>query len=104
MAVLTYSLIKKLPSEEMYALAQQMRRAAISIPSNIAEGQARRTTKEFLQFLGVARASRAELETQLLLCSRVGYLASTGTSAALQLAMEVGKLLNALIAKLSTAH
>jgi len=60
-----YKLVKKLPKEELYALSDQMRRAVISIPSNIAEGQDRNTKKEFIQFLHVSRGSKAELETQL---------------------------------------
>ena len=64
-----YPLIRKLPREETYALADQMRRAVVSIPSNIAEGQSR-GTREFIRFLKVAKGSRAELETQLLLCAR----------------------------------
>ena len=58
-----YKLVKLLPSEEQYALSDQMRRAAVSIPSNIAEGQARNSTKEFIQFLYIAKGSNAELLT-----------------------------------------
>ena len=71
-------------------MSDQMRRAAVSIPSNIAEGQARNSTKEFLQFLAVARI-KAELETQLLLCIRVGYLADMDISEAMELLQEIGK-------------
>ena len=99
-----YSLVKKLPKEEMFALSDQMRRAAVSIPSNIAEGQARNSTKEFLQFLAIARGSTAELETQLLLCVQVGYLAPTDISALMDKLQEVSKMLNALTKTLSTAH
>src|SRR5574344_2191810 len=91
-----YLVVKKLPKEELYALSDQMRRAAISIPSNIAEGQARNSTKEFLQFLAIATGSKAELETQLLLCVKVGYLADTDISEAMQMLQEVSKMLNAL--------
>ena len=59
-----YNLVKELPKEEQYALSDQMRRAAVSIPSNIAEGQSRNSTKEFIQFLSVAKGSNAELQTQ----------------------------------------
>lgn len=59
-----YNLVKELPKEEQYALSDQMIRAAVSIPSNIAEGQSRNSTKEFIQFLSVAKGSNAELQTQ----------------------------------------
>ena len=67
LAVQVYSLVKTLPNEEMYGLSSQMRRAAVSIPSNIAEGHAR-GGKEFIRFLKVANGSRSELETQVLIC------------------------------------
>ncbi|MFZ5612758.1 MAG: four helix bundle protein [Bacillota bacterium] len=60
--------------EELYGLTGQMRRAAVSIPSNIAEGAARNNEREFLQFLGIARGSLSELETQLLIAAEVGYI------------------------------
>jgi len=66
-----YELTKKLPATEMYGLSSQMQRCAISIPSNIAEGQQRTGSKEFKQFLGIARGSAAELSTQLLLLNKV---------------------------------
>jgi len=62
-----YRLVKQLPKEETYALSDQMRRAAVSIPSNIAEGANRKTTKEYIQFLYIALGSTAELETQLII-------------------------------------
>ena len=67
-----YRIVKMLPKEELFALSDQMRRAAVSIPSNIAEGQARTSTREFLKFLSIAKGSKAELETQLILCVKVG--------------------------------
>jgi len=70
LAEIVYVLARKLPKEELFALSDQMRRAAISIPSNIAEGHARNSTKEFIQFLSIAKGSTAEIETQLLLCVR----------------------------------
>ncbi len=71
---LVYKASKKTPDEERYLLTSQLRRSAISIPSNIAEGQARQSTAEFLNFLSIARGSRAELETQIFIAKRLGYL------------------------------
>ena len=68
-----YKFTQQLPGEEKYGLVSQMRRSAISIPSNIAEGAARRSSKEFVQFLHIAQASLAELDTQIELCVRLGY-------------------------------
>ncbi|MBI3041388.1 MAG: four helix bundle protein [Betaproteobacteria bacterium] len=71
-----YLLTQKFPREEMFGLVSQMRRAAVSIPSNIAEGAARTGNREFAQFLNVARGSLSELETQLLIASDLGYINS----------------------------
>jgi four helix bundle protein len=71
-----YVVTAAFPNEEMYGLVSQMRRAAISIPSNIAEGAARAGTKEFIHFLGVARGSLSELETQLYISRELGYVTS----------------------------
>ncbi len=100
----TYRIVKLLPKEEMYALSDQMRRAAISIPSNIAEGQARHSTKEFLNFLSIARGSVAELHTQYLICVRLQFLTNDTIKRASALLEEVGKMLNTLIPKLSDSH
>ena len=70
----TYRLIKFLPPDERFALADQMRRAAISIISNIAEGAGRKTKNDFIQFLSIARGSKYELETQILVCVRLNFL------------------------------
>ena len=96
----TYKLVKFLPVEERYALSDQMRRAAVSIPSNIAEGQARNTSKEFIQFLHIAKGSNAELITQLLLCVDFGYLTEEKIQHARQLSYKVAQLLSALIRSL----
>ncbi|MBR0150966.1 MAG: four helix bundle protein [Synergistaceae bacterium] len=95
-ARLIYSLVKKLPKEELYSLSDQMRRAAVSIPSNIAEGQARSSTKDFLHFLSIANGSRTELETQLLLCVEIGYLKEQEISEVWGILQEVGKMLHTL--------
>jgi four helix bundle protein len=97
-----YNLVKKLPKEELFSLSDQMRRASVSIPSNIAEGRDRNTNKEFIHFLTIARGSKAELETQLLICAKVGYLSETEISEALNLSTEVGKMLTSLINTLKT--
>ncbi len=100
----TYRIIKHLPREEMYALSDQMRRAATSIPSNIAEGQVRNSTKEFVMFLSIARGSNAELQTQLLISVRLRYLKEDEIRKALNLSEEVGKMLLTIIQKLTTDH
>ncbi len=69
-----YTLTSKFPKEEVYGLAFQTKRAAVSVPSNIAEGAARASKKEFIQFLHVALGSLAELETQLILATRMGFI------------------------------
>lgn len=93
-----YKLVKLLPSEERYALSDQMRRAAVSIPSNIAEGQARNSTKEFIHFLYIA--SNAELLTQLLLCADFSYVTNEQTAEAILLSKKVNRLLTGLIRSL----
>ena len=97
-----YRLVKILPKEELYSLSDQIRRSAISIPSNIAEGQGRNSVKEFIHFLAIAKGSKAELETQLLLCVKVNYLNNTEIENAINLIQEIGKMLNALQKSLKT--
>lgn len=72
-----YRLTEALPESEKFGLTAQMRRAAVSVPSNIAEGAARRSSKEFTQSLYVARGSLAEIETQLMLCRELGFIEDT---------------------------
>ena len=104
LTVEVYRLAKKLPKEELYHLSSQMRRAAVSIPSNIAEGQSRKSSKEFANFLSIAQGSKAELETQLLICNRLHYLTKDDTAPAMDLLTEVGKMITALAQKLTTNH
>lgn len=103
LAVEIYRLVKILPKTETYALSDQMRRAVVSIPSNIAEGQGRNSTREFINFLGFARGSQKELETQLLLCLRIGYFTEKDVSVAMNLCEEVGKMLSSLVKKLKSS-
>jgi four helix bundle protein len=93
-----YIVTRSFPREELYGLTSQICRAAVSVPSNIAEGQARLTPGEFRQFLGIARGSLAELDTQLIIATNLGYLTETG-SLFEQLA-EVGRMLSGLLASL----
>ncbi|MBH0199280.1 MAG: four helix bundle protein [Nitrospira sp.] len=89
-----YSLASRFPKEELYGLTSQMRRAAVSIPSNISEGAARHSRKEFVQFLHVASGSVAELETQLVLASRMGLLPPNTSMAQVE---EIRKMLLGLL-------
>ncbi len=92
-----YRLVKFLPREETYALSDQLRRAVVSIPSNIAEGHGRGTDKEFIKFLWIARGSLLEVETQLIICNRLALIKVEESKFAQSLIVEVGKMLNALI-------
>jgi four helix bundle protein len=89
------------PRDELFGLTSQLRRAAVSIPSNIAEGQGRLSEKEFRYFLGQARGSLMEVETQLQIAENLGYLQKEQTSSLLQSCAEVGRILNGLLASVS---
>lgn len=97
-----YNLITKLPSNEKYELSSQMRRAAVSIPSNIAEGHGRNSSQEFCHFLGIARGSACELETQLLVAKKVLYLSEDDVQKANSLIDEVIRMITAMIKKIQT--
>ena len=102
LAKLIYHLTKNFPSEEKFGLVAQMRRAAISIPSNVAEGQARHTTGEFIQFISHAEGSIAELDTQLILSIELKFCRSAAAEPSFALVTEIRRMLNALRRKLAT--
>jgi four helix bundle protein len=95
-----YRCTQAFPKIETYGLTSQLRRAAVSVPSNIAEGQARLSTGEFKQFLGNARGSLMELETQILIAQNLRYLDQNQSETLLSAAAEVGRILNGLLASL----
>ena len=95
-----YQVAAMLPREETFALSDQLTRSAVSIPSNIAEGYGRNSTKDYDRFLSIARGSRYELETQRLLCVQLNYVQQKDIETAIQLGEEVGKMLNVIISKL----
>ena len=101
LTVRTYKLTGRFPTDERYGLTSQMRRAAASIPANIAEGHARRSTGEYLQFLGIARGSLAELETFLTLSERLGLIGSEISDGLLENCAEISKMLAGLVRSLS---
>lgn len=89
-----YTLTKLFPKEELYSLTNQIRRAAVSIPSNIAEGRSRHTTKDYMRFIIMARGSVAELETQLLISKNLGYVTEDKLQPLLKDAGEIGRMLS----------
>ena len=101
LAKITYRLTATFPRAEQFGLVSQMRRAAVSIPSNIAEGQARHTTGEFIQFISHAEGSTAELETQVILSIELGLAEAKSTKDAFILLDDIRRMLNGLRRKLS---
>ncbi len=95
-----YIASRDFPREEIYALTSQVRRAAVSTPSNIAEGQGRRTTADFLHHLSIAYGSLREVETQILIAQRLKYLVQGKVEKVFNGAGEVGRLLNGLMTSL----
>ena len=100
MAMVThvYEITKVFPDDEKFGLTSQMRRCAVSVPSNIAEGHARNSQAEFRRFLSIARGSNAELTTQLMIANNLGYLPDSTTS--LKMVDEVGRIISGLIKSL----
>ena len=101
LAVLIYGATANFPKTEQFSLTNQLRRAAVSVPSNIAEGFERRSNKEFSQFLGIARGSIAEVQTQLLLARDIGYLKPDVHDELIGVAIEVHKMVNGLLKTLA---
>jgi four helix bundle protein len=102
LAVLIYHLSEKFPKSEIYGLTSQLRRAAVSVPSNIAEGYGRGSRKEYLQFLSIAQGSLKELETQVILAQRLDYVKEEDGEAVLSVSETVGKMLGGLMRSLRT--
>jgi four helix bundle protein len=98
-----YGITKAFPRDELYGLASQLRRAAVLIPTNIAEGQARFSPQEFHYFLGRARGSLVEVETQLLIAQNLRYFTPERGEQLLDKAAELGRILNGLIASIRPA-
>lgn len=92
-----YILVKNLPREELYSLSDQIRRAAVSIPSNIAEDEQRQSSKEYLKFLSIAKGSLGELKTQIIICERLGYINKNEQETFCSRCDEIGRMLNGLM-------
>lgn len=103
LVVEVYRLCQTFPSTERYGLTSQMQRAAVSIPSNIAEGQARKSSGAFLNHLSIAAGSLAELETQLILSQRLGLCTEQACSPILSHTNEIGRMLTGLKSSLATS-
>jgi four helix bundle protein len=95
-----YKRTKRFPREELYGLTSQLRRAVVSVPSNIAEGQGRNSTKEFLHHLSIAYGSLCEVETQCLIAHRLGYLESRDLDRLTTRSSEIGRIINGLCNRL----
>ncbi|GAB4206385.1 MAG: four helix bundle protein [Roseiflexaceae bacterium] len=95
-AQMIYRTTRSFPSEERFGLTNQMRRCAVSIPCNIAEGHARSGPAEFRHFISIAMGSVAELETQVILSANLGYLEETDQQELLNILMDIGKMLRGL--------
>ncbi len=97
LAEIIYTLTKSFPKEELYGLTTQMRRCVVSIASNIAEGQARNSPAQFLQFLNISKGSISELETQLVISLRLKYINTQEYNSIQDNITEIGKMVNGLI-------
>jgi len=97
LVIMCYQLTPKLPKTEVYGLTSQIKRAAVSIPANIAEGKGREHLGEYIHHLSIANGSLKELETHLLIIERLSYLENSELNPVLKLAEEIGKMLSTLI-------
>lgn len=95
-----YRVSRAFPREEAYGLTSQIRRSAVSVPSNIAEGQGRGNASEFVRYLHIAHGSLRELETQILIAERLEYIGIADRDALMDLAAETGRLINGLVKSL----
>jgi four helix bundle protein len=102
LSVAVYEFTRNFPAEELYGLRSQLRRASVSVASNIAEGTGRRTTGEYVQFLGMSRGSNYEVQTQLVIARELGFGTEPDRAKCVRLSVEVEKMLNASIASLAT--
>ncbi len=93
---MVYETVRAFPKEEIYGLMSQLKRAAVSVPSNIAEGQGRKSTREFIHHLSIAYGSLMEVETQILIAVRLGYLSQEDAVPITKQTSEVGRLINGL--------
>ena len=98
---LIYEITQTFPNSEIYGLTSQIRRAAVSVPSNIAEGHIRRHTAEFKQFLFIALGSLAELETQITISNELGYVNKDSKETVIQTIVVLSKQIRSLISKLT---
>jgi len=103
LVIAIYNSTKSFPRDEVYGLASQLKRTAVLIPTNIAEGQARYSPNDFFLFLARARGALVEVETQLILAQRLGYVAAEESRQLLDRSAEVGKILNGLISAIRPA-
>ncbi len=103
LSLIIYNLTADFPAREIYALSSQMRRAVVSIPSNIAEGKSRGTRKDFAHFLHMSYGSSAELETQLLIAKQLNFCVNEKFNETNSLLSEVSKMLRVMIEKLETS-
>lgn len=101
LAVKIYRTTQKLPASERFGLTSQLRRASVSVPSNIAEGYGRQSTGSYRQFLRISRGSLMEVETQIDICERLNYLAVSDTADIFKEITEISKMLTSLISKIN---
>lgn len=101
LVISVYTITRQFPKEELYGLVSQMRRAAVSIPSNIAEGKGRLTDRDRTHFYLQARGSLLELETQILIAQQLNYVSQPSADPLLQLSSEIGRMLNGLVDAIS---